>query len=52
MGGVLFNKVGGDAHSQWLREALEASGLAMQVLGGIPKVCHRCRTCCSNACVP
>lgn len=38
LGGVLFNKVGGDAHCQWLREALEASGLSISVLGGIPKV--------------
>ena len=48
MGGVLFNKVGGEAHSQWLREALEASGLAMPVLGGIPKVCRRSCTRCNN----
>lgn len=38
LGGVLFNKVGGEAHSLWLREALEAAGMSTPVLGGIPKV--------------
>ena len=35
--GVVLNRVGGDAHTQWLREAVEASGVATRVLGGIPQ---------------
>ena len=31
--GVVLNRVGGDAHTQWLREAVEASGVATRVLG-------------------
>ncbi|KAK9845805.1 hypothetical protein WJX81_002848 [Elliptochloris bilobata] len=35
--GVILNRVGGDAHTQWLREAVEASGVDTRVLGGIPQ---------------
>jgi cobyrinic acid a,c-diamide synthase len=42
LGGVLFNKVGGEAHTKWLVDALRSGGLDVQVLGGIPKV--RCCT--------
>ena len=35
--GVILNRVGSDAHTQWLREAVEASGVATRVLGGIPQ---------------
>lgn len=35
--GVIMNRVGGDAHTQWLREAVEESGVATRVLGGIPQ---------------
>ena len=38
MGGVILNKVGGDAHTQWLKEALIASGVDVKILGGVPKV--------------
>ena len=37
MGGIVFNKVGGAAHTQWLREAIEAAGGDINVLGGVPK---------------
>lgn len=38
LGGLLFNKVGGAAHTQWLRDALAAAGIGAAVLGGVPKV--------------
>lgn len=38
LAGLLFNKVGGAAHTQWLRDALEAAGIQAAVLGGVPKV--------------
>ena len=38
LGGVLFNRIGGDSHKHWLQEAVESSGLTVEVLGGIPKV--------------
>ena len=38
LGGLLLNKVGGAAHTQWLRDALASAGLSLPVLGGIPKV--------------
>ena len=37
MGGIIFNKVGGAAHTQWLRDAIEAAGADINVLGGVPK---------------
>lgn len=39
LGGVIFNRIGGDSHKHWLKEAVESSGLSVSVLGGIPKVC-------------
>ena len=38
MEGVLFNKVGGAAHTQWLTDALASAGIKVAVLGGVPKV--------------
>lgn len=38
LGALLFNRVGGPAHTQWLRDALTAAGIAAPVLGGVPKV--------------
>lgn len=38
LGGLIFNKVGGDAHTQWLADAITSAGLNVPVLGGIPKV--------------
>lgn len=38
LGALLFNRVGGVAHTQWLRDALTAAGIAAPVLGGVPKV--------------
>lgn len=38
LGGVLLNRIGGDSHKHWLQEAVESSGLSVEVLGGIPKV--------------
>ncbi|KDO28153.1 hypothetical protein SPRG_06200 [Saprolegnia parasitica CBS 223.65] len=37
--GVVFNKIGGDAHAQWLRDALQSSPLtsSVRVLGCVPK---------------
>ena len=37
--GVIFNKIGGDSHAQWLREAIQSSPLtqSLSVLGCIPK---------------
>jgi cobyrinic acid a,c-diamide synthase len=40
LGGVLFNRIGGESHRHWLQEAVESSGLMVEVLGGIPKVHH------------
>ncbi|KAK9828636.1 hypothetical protein WJX72_001237 [[Myrmecia] bisecta] len=37
LGGVLLNKVGGPAHTQWLQEAVDTSGVSVKVLGGVPK---------------
>ncbi|KAL4425481.1 hypothetical protein ABPG75_009497 [Micractinium tetrahymenae] len=37
LGALLFNRVGGAAHTQWLRDALTAAGIAAPVLGGVPK---------------
>ena len=47
LGGLLFNKVGGKAHTQWLKDAIAAAGLSVEVLGGIPQVspCLSCRLC-------
>ena len=39
LGGVIFNRIGGDSHNHWLKEAVESSGLNVSVLGGIPKAC-------------
>lgn len=36
--GVIFNKIGGEAHFHWLREAVEATGIQTTIIGGIPKV--------------
>lgn len=38
LGGVIFNRIGGDSHNHWLQEAVESSGINVTVLGGIPKV--------------
>lgn len=47
LGGLLFNKVGGAAHTQWLRDALAAAGIGAAVLGGVPKVRELgCQSCC------
>jgi len=35
--GVVFNKTGGEAHTQYLRESLQASDASVSVFGGIPK---------------
>lgn len=40
LGGVIFNRIGGDSHNHWLKEAVESSGLGVTVLGGVPKVPH------------
>ena len=34
---LLFNKVGGAAHTEWLSDAMTSAGLGLRVLGGIPK---------------
>lgn len=34
---LLFNKVGGAAHTKWLSDAIASAGLGVKVLGGIPK---------------
>ena len=33
--GLVFNKVGGEVHTRWLRDAVESAGLGVPVLGGI-----------------
>ena len=38
LGGVIFNRIGGESHNHWLKEAVQSSGLDVAVLGGIPKV--------------
>ena len=38
LGGLLLNKVGGDAHKHWLQDAIRAAGVSRPVLGGIPRV--------------
>lgn len=38
LGGILMNKVGGPAHTQWLQEAVESAGVTTRFLGGVPKV--------------
>jgi cobyrinic acid a,c-diamide synthase len=38
LAGILFNRVGGPAHTQWLSDALAAAGIKAAVLGGVPKV--------------
>ncbi|KAJ3044246.1 hypothetical protein HK097_001554 [Rhizophlyctis rosea] len=35
--GVVLNRVGGDVHTQWLREAITVYDPTVNVLGGIPK---------------
>lgn len=37
LGALVFNKVGGAAHTKWLSDAIASSGLDLPVLGGIPK---------------
>lgn len=37
LGGLLFNKVGGAAHTKWLTDAVNSAGLGIPVLGGVPK---------------
>ena len=34
---VVFNKTGGEAHTAWLRDALDGAAVQPQVLGGIPR---------------
>ena len=36
LGGLIFNKVGGAAHTQWLCDAVAAAGIGVAVLGGFP----------------
>ena len=36
--GVIFNKIGGAAHKEWLVEAVAATGVQTTVFGGMPKV--------------
>ena len=38
LAGVIFNKIGSKAHTQWLTEAVQATGVKTKVFGGIPKV--------------
>ena len=38
LAGVIFNKVGSSAHSQWLTEAVHSTGVTAKVFGGVPKV--------------
>lgn len=38
LAGLLFNKVGGPAHTQWLQDAMGAAGIKAAILGGVPKV--------------
>ena len=38
LAGVIFNKVGSSAHSQWLSEAVQSTGVTTKVFGGVPKV--------------
>ncbi len=40
LAGVIFNKIGSKAHTQWLTEAVQATGVQTKVFGGIPKVCQ------------
>jgi len=37
LGALLFNKVGGAAHTKWLSDALTSAALTLPLLGGIPK---------------
>jgi cobyrinic acid a,c-diamide synthase len=37
LGALLFNKVGGVAHTKWLSDALTSAALTLPLLGGIPK---------------
>ncbi|KAA6423400.1 MAG: cobyrinic acid a, partial [Trebouxia sp. A1-2] len=37
LAGVIFNKIGSKAHTQWLTEAVQATGVKTKVFGGIPK---------------
>jgi cobyrinic acid a,c-diamide synthase len=37
LGALLFNKVGGVAHTKWLSDALASAHLTIPLLGGIPK---------------
>ena len=43
--GVIFNKIGGAAHKEWLVEAVSATGVHTTVFGGMPKVnmLYRCQ---------
>ena len=41
LAGVIFNKIGSSAHSQWLTEAVQSTGVTTKVFGGVPKV-HSC----------
>lgn len=50
LAGLLFNKVGGAAHTQWLRDALGAAGIHAAVLGGVPKVGSSCGTALPARC--
>eukprot|EP00963_Diacronema_lutheri_P008111 scaffold698_cov333-Pavlova_lutheri.AAC.3 len=34
--GVVFNRVGGDTHLQWLKDAMNSAGISIPVLGGVP----------------
>ena len=48
IGGLILNKIGGQAHLTWLKEAMEAAGVKAPVLGGLPKVCRDVMVCHSN----
>lgn len=34
--GVIFNRVGGETHLQWLKDAMQSAGMNVPVLGGVP----------------
>ena len=45
LAGVIFNKIGSKAHTQWLTDAVHATGVQTKVFGGIPKVCWFAHNC-------
>ena len=49
LAGVIFNKIGSKAHTQWLTEAVQATGVHTKVFGGVPKVCKAPHVCSCSA---